>query len=358
MQIFDYMEHSGYEQLSMYTDNSCGLRALIAIHDTTLGPALGGCRIWPHATEGEALEDVLRLAKAMSYKSAAAGLPFGGGKALIIADPQKDKTEGLFRAFGRFVDTLGGRYLTTEDVGTTLRDMEWTALETKHVTGLPESYGSSGDPSKVTGFGVFRGMQACAQEIWGTESLANKTIAIQGYGKVAQALSVHLLKEETVQLIVTDLFSSALDNIKDHPQVTIVDPDDIYSVSCDIFSPCALGGILSKTTIPKLKCQIVCGGANNQLETIEEGELIQKQGILYAPDYIVNAGGVINISCEIGTEYSLDRAMNKANDIFETMNQVIQTSKQENINTALAADNFAVGRINAVKKLRRINTGL
>jgi leucine dehydrogenase len=358
MEIFEYMAHDDYEQLSMYTDNSCGLRALIAIHDTTLGPALGGCRIWPHASENEALEDVLRLAKAMSYKSAAAGLPFGGGKALIIADPQKDKTEGLFRAFGRFVDTLGGRYLTTEDVGTTLRDMEWTALETKHVTGLPESYGSSGDPSKVTGFGVFRGLQSCAQELWGTNSLAGKTIAIQGYGKVAQALVFYLLKEENVQLIVTDLFPSALNSIKDHPQVSIVDPNDIYSTSCDIFSPCALGGILNKTTIPKLKCQVVCGGANNQLETIKDGELIQSQGILYAPDYIVNAGGVINISCEIGMAYNIERAMIKTNDIFETMKQVIQTSKQENITTALAADNFAESRINAVKQLRRINTGL
>ena len=357
MEIFDYMDHSEFEQLSMYTDSNCGLRSIIAIHDTTLGPALGGCRVWPHTTEDAALEDVLRLAKAMSYKSAAAGLPFGGGKALIIADPKTDKTEGLFRAFGRFVDTLGGRYLTTEDVGTTLRDMEWTALETEYVTGLPESYGSSGDPSKVTGFGVFKGLQACAEEIWGSSSLANKTVAIQGYGKVAQALIVHLLKEDNVRLVITDLFPSVLDSIKDHPQVSVVKPKDIYSTPCDIFSPCALGSVLNEITIPKLHCQIVCGGANNQLTTKEAGDLLQENGILYAPDYIVNAGGVINISCEVGMEYNIERAMDKTSNIFDTMKQIIQTSKQRQITTASAADKFAEDRIASVKQLRRIHTG-
>ena len=355
MKILEYMEQRGFEQLCVYSDPEAGLRAFIAIHDTTLGPALGGCRVWPHKTEDEALLDVLRLARAMTYKSAAAGLPFGGGKALIMADPHTDKTEAMFRAFGRFVESLGGRYLTTEDVGTTMRDMEWVAQETEHVTGLPEHYDSSGDPSQVTGFGVYLGMKACAREVWDTDSLEGRTIALQGFGKVAGALTHHLLEEEEgIKLIASDISEEALEHAREHEEITVVGPNELFDVECDIFAPCALGGVLNKGTIPRLKCKIVCGGANNQLAEEQDARRLQERGILYAPDYIVNAGGVINISCEVGMLYSEEAAMDKAVRIFDTMSQVIALAKARGTTTAQAADTLAEERLLSVRKTRRI----
>ena len=355
MNVLDYMERYGHEQLSVYTDTGAGLRAFIAIHDTTLGPALGGVRVWPHPTEDEAVMDVLRLSRAMTYKSAAAGLHFGGGKALIMADSRKDKTEALMRAFGRFLESLGGRYITTEDVGMTLLDLEWIAQETSHVTGLPVSMGGSGDTSPMTGFGVYQGMKACAKEVWGSDSLKGRVIAIQGFGHTAAALAHNLLeKEEDIKLIVTDVNEEALERARKYPEVQVVGPDEIHDVDCDIFAPCALGGILNSQTIPRLRCGIVCGSANNQLLDIEDGDAIQKRSILYAPDYIVNAGGVINVSCEVGTTYSEETAREKTSRIYETMQQVVSLSKKEGISTARAADRLAEERIAAARKVRKV----
>ena len=353
MEILEYMERYEYEQLSVYTDKDAGLRAFIAIHDTTLGPALGGVRIWPHHTEEEAITDVLRLARGMTYKQAAAGLNLGGGKALIMANPSTDKTEAMMRAFGRFVETLGGRYVTTEDVGCVPQDLEWVALETTHVTGLPVSRGGSGDPSEMTGFGIYQGMKACAKEMWDTASLEGKVIAMQGFGKVAGYLSRHLL-EEGAKLTVTDINPTALERAQEQGITILEDPESIYDVECDVFSPCALGGTLNNDTIPRLRCKAVVGAANNQLLELQHAESMQKRGILYAPDYIVNAGGVINISSEIGQPYDQRAAMEKTSRIYETMERVISTSKKEGITTALAADRIAEERIQRVRGVRRI----
>jgi leucine dehydrogenase len=349
MNITQYMETHGHEQLSVFTDNSVGIRAFISIHDTTLGPALGGVRIWPHKTEDDALMDVLRLSRGMTYKAAASGLHMGGGKALIMASSQ-DKTEAMMRAFGRFVESLGGRYITTEDVGATTQDMEWIAQETNHVTGLPVNLGGSGDPSEMTGYGIYQGMKACAKEIWGNGSLKGRTIAIQGFGKVASYLAGHLIQEDA-KLIVTDINQSALDRAGELGLEVIDDPSAIYEVACDIFAPCALGGILNDDTIPRLKCKVVAGSANNQLLDDHHASTLQDQGILYAPDYILNAGGIINISLEMGQPYDEKAATEKVARIYDTIESVIYLAKNEGITTARAADRLAEERITAKRCL-------
>ncbi len=356
MKVAEYMEKHGHEQLSVYTDPAVGLRAFIAVHDTTLGPSLGGVRIWPHPTEDDALMDVLRLSRAMTYKSAAAGLHFGGGKGLIVADSRKDKTEALLRSFGKFVESLGGRYITTEDVGMTPQDVEWIAQETSHIVGLPISLGGSGDTSIMTGFGVYQGMKACAKETWDTDSLAGRTIAMQGFGHTAAALAQNLMeKEQGVKFIVSDISEDALARAQQiGKNVQIVGPDDIYAVACDILSPCALGGTVNARTIPRLKCKVICGSANNQLLEPEDGDALQKKGILYAPDYIVNAGGVINVSCETGNGYNPEASREKTARIYDTMQRVIAISKKQGISTAAAADHLAEERIAAARKVRQV----
>ena len=350
MEIFDYMAEKGYEQLAMFSDAAVGLKAIIAIHDTTLGPACGGTRIWNYQTDKEAIWDALRLARAMTYKAAAADLPLGGGKAVIIADSHSQKSEALMRAFGRFVDTLGGRYLATTDVGSTGRDMEYIHQETEHVVGLPASAGGSGDTSIMTGLGVYMGIKACAREVWGSDSLGGKRVAIQGFGKVAIQCAHHLLKEDA-QLVVTDVYDAALDRARDMG-LKVVEPEQIYDVACDIFSPCALGGSLNRDTIPRLQARVVAGGANNQLQTAEDAEELQRQGILYAPDYLINAGGIINISAGIGSPYNPDRAREKTERIYELMGRVIQVSKQQEISTARAADRIAEERLASVQAIK------
>ena len=352
MEIFDYMGKGGYEQLAMFSDAAVGLKAIIAIHDTTLGPACGGARIWNYQTDKEAIWDALRLGRAMTYKAAAADLPLGGGKAVIIADPHTQKTEALMRAFGRFVDTLGGRYLTTTDVGSTGRDMEYIRQETEHVVGLPTSAGGSGDTAIMTGLGVYMGMKACAREVWGSDSLGGKKVAIQGFGKVA-IQSTHLLIKEDAQLVVTDVFDDALDQARDMG-IKVVEPEQIYDVACDIFSPCALGGSLNRETIPRLQARVVAGGANNQLQTEEDGEELQRRGILYAPDYLINAGGIINIAAGIGNPYNPEQAREKTEHIYEIMGRVIQVSKQEEISTAQAADRIAEARLASVQAIKQV----
>ena len=352
MELFDYMGEYGYEQLVMCSDPESGLRAIIAIHDTTLGPACGGTRIWPYASEAEALRDALRLGRAMTYKSATAGLSLGGGKGVIIADPNTQKTEALLRAYGRFVDTLGGRYLTTTDVGSTGRDLEFISQETEHVVGLPLSLGGSGDTSIMTGLGIYMGMKACARETWGTDSLRGKKVAMQGFGKVAYHTAQHLM-EEDAHLVVTDVYDGALTKARDMG-LKVVSPEEIYDVRCDIFAPCALGGVLNRDTIPRLTCQVVAGGANNQLLSDADGEDLHRRGILYAPDYVVNAGGIINVSAEVGLAYNRDLAREKTERIYEIMERVIHTSKREEIPTFLAADRLAEDRLASVRGVRHM----
>ena len=352
MELLEQMGAEGHEQLVVVSDAGSGLKAIIAIHDTTLGPACGGTRIWPYKSEQEAIRDALRLSRAMTYKAAAADLPLGGGKGVIIADSHTEKTEALVRAYGRFVDTLGGRYLTTTDVGSTGRDMEYIKQETDYVVGLPTTSGGSGDTSIMTGLGVCMGMKACAKEAWGQESLTGKTVAMQGFGQVATHTAHHLMKEDAI-LVVTDVFDEALDRARDLG-LKVVKPDDIYGVDCDIFAPCALGGVINPDTIPQLKCKVVAGGANNQLLTDGDGEKLHTLGIVYGPDYILNSGGIINAEAGIGRVYNSDRAREKTERVYEIMERVIAISKNEEIPTARAADRLAEDRLKAVRGIRRV----
>ena len=353
MNITDHMERSGHEQFTVFVDSSVGLRAYVAIHDTTLGPALGGTRIWPHQTEQDAIEDALRLARAMTYKSAVAGLHLGGGKSLILADPRKDKTEALLRSFGRFLDTLGGRYIATADVGMGVADLLHVSQETRHVTGLPTSHGGSGDPAAMTGLGLHQAMRACANATLGADTLRDVTVAIQGYGKVASNLAPHL-QREGARIIATDLFPEARARADADGLEVLENPDAIYDVPCDVFAPCALGGVLNPETVSRLTCSIVCGSANNQLLDQGVASALKDKGILYAPDYVVNAGGVINISLEIGRPYDEEAARDKTLGIYDTVQRVIATAKERDITTAEAADRIAEERIEAMRQVRRI----
>ena len=351
MNVTGYMEAEGHEQLCVFVDREAGIRAFIAIHDTTLGPGLGGVRIWPHKTEDDAILDVLRLSKGMTYKAAASGLDFGGGKALIMASPH-DKTEAMMRAFGRFVASLGGRYVTTEDVGADDQDLEWIAMETPHVTGLPISKGGSGGPATATALGIYQAMKACAVHLWGSDSLKGRVIAVQGFGKVASTMAHHL-QEEGARLVVAEINPAALSAARELGLDVLEDPSQVYDVECDIFSPCALGGILNDQTIPRLKCRAVVGSANNQLLEERHGDAMQETGVLYAPDYIVNAGGIINISMEVGQPYNEEAAMEKVARIHDTMTRVISIAESENISTALAADRLAEERINSMRSVNK-----
>ncbi|MBI2866167.1 MAG: Glu/Leu/Phe/Val dehydrogenase, partial [Chloroflexi bacterium] len=332
MDILEHMGSFGHEQVTYCSDPGSGLRAIIAIHDTTLGPSLGGTRMWPFRTEEEACRDVLRLSRAMTYKAAAAGLQLGGGKAVVIGDPARDKDEALFRSFGRFVETLGGRYITTEDVGTTERDMAWIATETEYVVGVPLSQGGSGDPSPSTGFGVYQAMRACAEQAFGSDALEGKTVALQGFGKVASYLAGHL-KEAGARLVACDVAPRAVERARSEFGARVVSPEKIYDVECDIFAPCALGGVLNDDTIPRLKAHIVCGGANNQLLEDRHSEALQERGILYAPDYVANGGGLINLSFEL-TGYDEEAAQEKVAEVYDTMVRVLAIAKAEGITTA------------------------
>ena len=355
MEILEQMEAEGHEQLVVVSDAGSGLKAIIAIHDTTLGPACGGTRIWPYKSEREAMWDALRLSRAMTYKSAAADLPLGGGKGVIIADSHTQKTEALVRAYGRFVDTLGGRYLTTTDVGSTGRDMEYIKQETDYVVGLPVTAGGSGDTSIMTGLGIYMGMKACAKEIWGNDSLQGKVVAMQGFGKVATHTAHHLMKEDAA-LVVTDVFDGALDRARDLG-LKVVKPDDIYGIDCDIFAPCALGGVINPETIPQLKCKVIAGGANNQLLSESDGEALHRMGIMYGPDYILNSGGIINVESEISGIYNADRAREKTERVYEIMERVISISKTEEIPSAKAADRLAEERLKSVRGIRPVYRG-
>lgn len=351
MEIFKYMEKYDYEQLVFCQDKNSGLKAIIAIHDTTLGPALGGARMWPYKSEDEAIEDALRLARGMTYKNAISGLNLGGGKTVIIGDPAKDKNEEMFRALGRFIQSLNGRYITAEDVGTTVEDMDIIYEETDYVTGISPAYGSSGNPSPVTAYGVYLGMKASAKEAFGNDSLKGKRIAIQGLGNVAYHLCKHL-HEEGAKLIVTDINKEKVGRVVSEFNAEAVDPDDIYHQEADIFAPCALGGIINDETIPHLKAKVIAGSANNQLKESRHGEILHKKGIIYAPDFVINAGGVINVADEL-YGYNRERALKRVETIYETLTKIFRMSKEENIPTYLAANRLAEERINSVRKSRK-----
>ena len=350
MKWFDYMERYDYEQLLLCQDKNSGLKAIIAIHDTTLGPALGGVRMWNYDSEEEAIIDALRLARGMTYKAAAAGLNLGGGKTVIIGDPRKDKNEEMFRALGRFIQGLNGRYITAEDVGTTEEDMDIIHQETRFVTGVSPAFGSSGNPSPVTAYGVYRGMKAAAKIAFGDDSLEGRTVAVQGVGSVAYHLCKHL-HEEGARLIVTDIVRENVERAVRDFGAESVDPDKIYDVECDIFSPCALGAIINDETLPRLKCRVVAGSANNQLKEERHGDRLEELGIIYVPDYVINAGGLINVADEL-LGYNRERAMKKVETIYDNVLKVFEIAKRDGIPSYKAADRMAEERIQSMARSR------
>ncbi len=350
MNIFDYMEGYDYEQLVFCQDKASGLKAIIAIHDTTLGPALGGTRMWTYNSEEDAIIDALRLARGMTYKNAAAGLNLGGGKTVIIGDPRKDKNDEMFRAFGRYIQGLNGRYITAEDVGTTVADMDLIHQETDYVTGISPAFGSSGNPSPVTAYGVYRGMKAAAKEAFGTDDLKGMTVAVQGIGNVSYTLCRHL-HEEGAKLIVTDINQESVDRAVTEFGARAVGVHEIFSVECDIFSPNALGAIINDETIPQLRCRVIAGAANNQLKEERHGDQIHEMGMIYAPDYVINAGGVINVADEL-YGYNRERAMKKVETIYDNIERVFEISKRDNIPSYVAANRMAEERINRLSQSR------
>ena len=354
--VFERIAGDGHEEIVYCHDPGAGLRAIVAIHSTRLGPALGGTRFYPYASEDAALEDVLRLSKGMTYKSAAAGLDLGGGKAVILGDPKTDKTEPLLRAYGRFLAGLGGRYITAEDVGTTQPDMDLIRRETVHVTGVSRSLGGSGDPSEATAYGVLHAMRAVARHLWGAATLEGRHIVITGVGKVGYALARHLV-EERARITVADVNPEAVARAARDFGAEPFDAATSHTVECDIWSPCALGGALSADTIPDLRCAAVVGSANNQLADPECGALVEKQGVLYAPDYIVNAGGVINIAEELAPRgYHRERAYGIVRRIYDTTTAVLETAANEHLTTAAAADRLAEQRIDDLSHVRLLRT--
>lgn len=348
MKIFDYLGKYGYEQLVFCHDKTSGLKAIIAIHNTTLGPALGGTRMWNYENEEDAILDVLRLSRGMSYKAAAAGLNLGGGKAVIIGDAKKDKTEEMWRAFGRFVQSLNGRYITAEDVGTTVQDMDYVNLETDFVTGV-SAKGSSGDPSPKTALGVFRGLLAAAHEVWGSDDINGKTVAVQGVGHVGYYLCQHL-HNAGAKLVICDIDQDSINRAVKEFGAEVVKPDAIYDVKCDIYSPCALGAVINDKTIDRLTCKVVAGAANNVLAEDRHGDLLQKKGIIYAPDYVINAGGLMNVADELNG-YNEERAIEKVKTIYNNIAKVIAISKRDNIPTYKAADRMAEERIEKIGRV-------
>jgi leucine dehydrogenase len=348
MEIFDRIAEHNHEQVVFSFEPMAGYRGIIAIHNTTLGPALGGTRFWNYSSDEEALIDVLRLSRGMTYKAAVAGLNLGGGKAVIIGDPKTTRREMIFRAHGRFVESLGGRYYTAEDVGTSVEDMDYVMMETQYVTGVA---GGSGDPSPVTAYGTYRGIKACAKEKYGSDSLSGMTVAVQGTGHVGYYLC-QFLAEEDAKLIVTDIDEQRVDRVVEEFGAVAVSPDQIYSAEAQIFAPCALGAVVNDDSIPQFRFEIIAGAANNQLAQERHGDLLHKRGILYAPDYVINAGGLINVYGELN-DWSMDQAKRKAGEIYDTLSQVFALAKENGIPTYEAADRVAERRIEQVGTLQR-----
>jgi leucine dehydrogenase len=353
--IFESISKTEHEEVVFCHNKDAGLKAIIAIHNTVLGPALGGTRMWNYASEQDALNDVLRLSRGMTYKAAVSGLNLGGGKAVIWGDPNKDKSEALFRAFGRFVNSLNGRYITAEDVGIDVNDMEYVYRETEFVTGVHQVHGGSGDPSPFTAFGTLQGLMSSLQVKFGNEDVGKYSYAVQGVGHVGMEF-VKLLHERGAKIFVTDINKQAVQRAVDEYGCEAVGLDDIYDVDADVYSPTALGGTVNEATIERLKCKIICGAANNQLATNEIGDEVQRRGILYAPDYAVNAGGLMNVSLEIDG-YNRERAMRMLRTIYFNLGRIFEISARDGIPTYMAADRMAEERITAIGKLRLPHLG-
>ena len=348
MEIFDLLAEHGHEQVVFCHEPEAGYKGIIAIHDTTLGPALGGCRFWSYASEEEALIDVLRLSKGMTYKAAVAGLNLGGGKSVIIGNNKTVRREAIFRAHGRFVETLKGRYITAEDVGTSVDDMDYVLMETEHVTGIR---GGSGDPSPVTAFGVYRGIKAVAKKKLGDDDLEGVRIAVQGLGHVGCYLCEDLA-EEDARLIVTDIDPDKVAEIAQRFGAETVGPDEIYDVDADIFAPCALGAVVNDDTLPRFRFQAIAGAANNQLAEERHGDELEKRGILYAPDYVINGGGLISVYGEI-QGWSPGQSKRKAAEIYESLLALFEIAENEGLPTYEAADRLAERRIRQVSAIQR-----
>ncbi|MET0329948.1 MAG: Glu/Leu/Phe/Val dehydrogenase dimerization domain-containing protein [Dyella sp.] len=353
--IFETIANTGHEEVVFCHNKDAGLKAIIAIHNTVLGPALGGLRMWPYKTEQDAINDVLRLSRGMTFKNAVAGLNLGGGKAVIIGDPSKDKSEALFRAFGRFVNSLNGRYITAEDVGIDVNDMEYVFRETEFVTGVHQVHGGSGDPSPFTAYGTLQGLMATLQVKYGNEDVGKYSYAVQGCGHVGSEF-IKLLREQGAKVFVTDINKDAVQRCVDELGCEAVGLDEIYDVDADVYSPCALGGTVNEQTIDRIKATIICGAANNQLANDAIGDELARRGVLYAPDYAVNAGGVMNISLEIDG-YNRERAMRMMRTIYYNLGRIFEISQSENVPTYKAADRLAEERIATIGKIRLPHMG-
>jgi valine dehydrogenase (NAD+) len=349
----DHLKDAGHEQVVFCQDPQSGLKAIIAIYSTALGPALGGTRFYPYPSEAAALEDVLKLSRAMAYKAACAGVDLGGGKAVILGDPTTQKTEPLLRAYGRMVESLGGRYYTACDVGTYVHDMDVIAKETRFVTGRSPEHGGAGDSAVLTAFGVFQSMRAAAQHAWGSPSLAGRRVAVEGVGKVGHHLVEHLL-EDGAQVVVSDVDQQAVRRVTDaFGQVEVAPVDELPRLPVDVFAPCALGGSLDDDLVPVLQATVVCGAANNQLAHPGVEKVLADRGVLYAPDYVANAGGLIQVEDEaLNPVFSFERAKAKATRIFDTTLEVFRLADAEGVPPAVAADRLAERRMAEVSRLR------
>ncbi len=355
--ITGYMAKYNHENLFVCQHCETGLKAFIAVHDTTLGPAVGGCRMWPYSKEEEAIEDALRLSRGMTYKYAAAGVNLGGGKAVIIGDPAKNKSEALFRALGRFINRLGGIYYTGLDAGTTMQDMEYIRQETEHVVTLPAYLGGAGPISPYTARSTILGMKASLQELTGNSSLQGKKIAVQGAGDVGYNVIKCLVEEDVSEITITDInerqMNKVIADFGSQIKINHTGPDKIYDVPCDIFSPCALGAVLNKGTIERLNCKIIAGSANNQLQEDRDGDRLKEKGILYAPDFIVNSGGTIYDTDRIlYGSHDHNRAKNNVEAVFEKICRIFEIARQKNITTSQAAEILATRRIEIYKNIK------
>ncbi len=349
MEIFKALEEFEHEQVSFAFDEVAGLKSIVAIHSTVLGPAIGGTRMREYESEEDALEDALRLSVGMTYKAAAANLNFGGGVAVIMGDPARDKSEALFRALGRQIESLNGRYITSQGLGTDVEDMQCIRMETRHVVGLHRAYGGCGDPSPVTAHGALFGLRACLEEIGAPPELSGLTVAVQGLGRGGFEFA-RMLRREGARVVGTDVAQAAAERAAEELGIDIVAPEEIYDVECDIWSPCAVGEVLNPETIPRLKCRIVAGIANNQLAAEEDVELLSARGILYAPDFVFNAGALIAVTEEIAG-FSLERALRRAEDIYVALRRVFAIARERGISTAKAADTVAEERIRRIGRL-------
>lgn len=348
MEIFEGMGEYEHEQLVFWSEPTFGYKGIIAIHDTTLGPALGGTRFWEYDNEAAAVVDALRLSRGMSYKAAITGLNLGGGKSVIVGDNRVRDREMIFRAHGRAVETLGGRYITAEDVGVSVYDMEYVRMETEHCAGL---LGRSGDPSPVTAYGVYQGIKACAYKRYGDAGLSGKRISVQGLGHVGYHLC-RMLAEEGAQLTVTDIRPERVQEVAAEFDATAVEPNDIYAAAVDIFAPCALGAIVNDATLEVLSVDIIAGASNNQLAEARHGDILRERGVVYAPDYVINAGGLVNVYGE-RHDWTTEQSHAKAGEIYETLLRIFELAEDDGVPTNVAADRLAEQRITDARRLMK-----